>query len=213
MTTLELLNTANEGIANAIKSTANLRGILKSTKAMLDPKDIKKMKDDFVKDYLNTANEGGIASLDASQEFTPITMNPTVANYMHIKEFRENVYRYFGINDYIIMSNYKEEQLEAFYEARIEPFLVALSLELTKKVFTDKELGFNNYIMFEANRLDFASTKTKLDMVALVDSGALTPNEWRGIFNLSPVKGGDKPIRRLDTAQVDESNESEEEDE
>ena len=33
---LELLNTTNEGMANAIKSTANLRGILQSKKAMLD---------------------------------------------------------------------------------------------------------------------------------------------------------------------------------
>lgn len=212
LNTLESLNTVNEGISNAIKSTANLRGILKSTKAMLDPKDVKKTKDDFVKDYLNTANDGGIASLDASQEFTAIEMKPAIANYMHIKEFRENVYRYYGINDSIITSDYKEEQLEAFYEARVEPFLVALSLELTNKVFTDKELGFGNYIMFESNRMSYSSNKTKLDMVAMVDRGALTPNEWRQLFNMAPVDGGDKPIRRLDTKQVND-NKDENEDE
>lgn len=202
---LELINTTNQGIANAVKATANLRGIIKSTKAMLSPEDIKKQKDNFVKDYLNLENEGGIASLDATQDFTPITMNPTVANYAQMKEFRENVYRYFGVNDHIIMSDYTEEIMEAFYESKIETFLVALSLELTRKVFTPREQGFGNAITYESNRMQYASNSTKLALVALVDRGALTPNEWRMIFNLSPIEGGDVPIRRLDTAQVDES--------
>ena len=64
--TIKLLTTADEGMANAIRSTANLRGILKSTKGMLAPDDIKAQKDQFVKDYMNLDNEGGIASLDAS---------------------------------------------------------------------------------------------------------------------------------------------------
>lgn len=208
---LELINTTNQGIGNAVKATANLRGILKSTKAMLSAEDIKKNKEAFVKDYLSLENEGGIASLDSTQEFTPIKMEPTITNHEQMKEFRENVYRYFGVNDSIIMSDYTEEQMEAFYEARIEPFLVALSLELTRKIFTKREQGFENHVVYESNRMQYASNSTKLAMVALVDRGALTPNEWRQIFNLAPVEGGDVPIRRLDTAVVDEQKENEEE--
>ena len=210
MDTLELINTTNQGIGNAVKATANLRGILKSTKAMLKREDIQRMKEEFVNDYMNLNNEGGIASLDATQEFTPITMNPTVTNTATIKEFREDVYRYFGVNDAIVMSDYTEEQMESFYESRIEPFLVALSTELTRKVFTEREIGFGNAITYESNRMNYASTKTKLEMVALVDRGALTPNEWRAMFNLEPVEGGDVPIRRLDTAPTDENNEPKE---
>lgn len=202
---LELINTSNQGIANAVKSTANLRGILKSTKAMLSAESIKAQKEQFINDYLNLENEGGIASLDATQEFTPITMNPLVTNWEQLKEFRENVYRYFGINDAIITSNYTESQMEAFYDSRIEPFLVALSLELTRKCFTERERGFGNQVLYESNRLQFSSNTTKLNMVQLVDRGALTPNEWRMMFNLAPIEGGDKPIRRLDTAQVDDN--------
>lgn len=204
--TLDLISTTNQGIANAVKATANLRGILKSTKAMLKREDIQKMKEEFVNDYMNLNNEGGIASLDATQDFIPITMNPTVTNAATIKEFRENVYRYFGVNDAIITSDYSEEQMEAFYEARIEPFLVALSTELTRKTFTDREIGFGNSVVYESNRMNYASNKTKLEMVALVDRGALTPNEWRAMFNLPPVDGGDVPIRRLDTAPTDEED-------
>lgn len=208
---LELINTTNQGVANAVKATANLRGILKSTKSMLSPEDIKKNKETFVKDYLSLENEGGIASLDATQEFTPITMAPTTANYAQMKEFRENVYRYFGVSEPIVTSNYTESQMEAFYEARIEPFLVALALELTRKVFSDRQQGYNNEIIYESNRMQYASNSTKLAMVAMVDRGALTPNEWRFIFNLAPVEGGDVPIRRLDTAKVEDSKEGGEE--
>lgn len=200
---LSLINTTNEGVANAVKATANLRGILKSTKAMLRPEDIKEQKDRFVKDYMNLNNEGGIASLDSTQEFTPISMNPTVTSSSQMKEFRENVYRYFGVNDRIIMSDFNEAIFEYFYETRIEPFLIALSLELTQKIFTSRELGFNNEIVYESNKLQFASNTTKLSFVALVDRGAMTPNEWRAIFNLNPIEGGDVPIRRLDTATID----------
>jgi hypothetical protein len=45
----ELLNTTNEGMANAIKSTANLEGF-KSTKAMLSEEDRRKQKETYVED-------------------------------------------------------------------------------------------------------------------------------------------------------------------
>ena len=71
---LELMSTANQGLVNSIKATANLRGILKSTKAMLAPEAIREQKEKFVSDYMGLENAGGIASLDATQDFTPIKM-------------------------------------------------------------------------------------------------------------------------------------------
>lgn len=209
---ISLLNTTNEGLANAIKSTANLRGILKSTKAMLDPDDVKKQKDIFVNDYLGISNEGGIASLDATQEFEPIKMEPQTASYKHIEELRNNIFRYYGVNDEILMGKADAEMLESFYEANIEGFLIALSLELTYKIYTVREMGFGNEIMFEANRMQYISMANKLNLVQMVDRGSLTPNEWRQVMNLAPIKGGDEPIRRLDTATVEETPKEEEDD-
>ena len=205
ISTLELINTTNQGIANAVKAT------LKSTKAMLKREDIQRMKEEFVSDYMNLNNEGGIASLDATQDFTPITMSPTITNAATIKEFREDVYRYFGVNDSIIMSDYTEEQMEAFYESRIEPFLVAISTELTRKIFSERELGFGNSVMYESNRINYASNKTKLNMIQLVDRGILTPNELRQMFNLAPYEGGDEFIRRLDTSPTGQVADNDEE--
>ena len=83
---------------------------------------------------------------------------------------------------------------------------VQMSLEFTSKLFTDREIGHGNEIVFEANRLQYASVSTKLALREMVDRGAMTPNEWREVFNLAPVPGGDQPIRRLDTRPTDETD-------
>ena len=54
--------------------------------------------------------------------------------------------------------------------------------------------------MFESNRMSYMSMNEKLALQAMVDRGAMTPNEWRQALNLAPLPGGDVPIRRLDTA-------------
>lgn len=212
LTSLNLLNTTNEGMANAIKSTANLRGILKSKQAMLSPTDVKKQKDDFVKDYMAMTNTSGIASLDATQDFTPLSLTPQIASYKSVEELRLNIYRYFGVNEDIILSKADAETREAFYESRIEPFLLALSLELTNKIYTDREKGHGNEVLFESNRMSYMSMKEKLALVAMVDRGAMTPNEWREALNLAPIEGGDKPIRRLDTVPVSVNQAKEDDD-
>lgn len=208
--TLQVVNTLDAGIQNAIKSTANLRGILKSTKAMLKPEDIKAQKETFVKDYMNFDNEGGIASIDATQEFIPIQMKPATASAEEANEYRDRIYRYFGVNKKILESDYTESQYDAFYESRIEPFLVALSLELTRKIFSDREISFDNKVYYESNRLQYASAKTKISMVSLVDRGLMTPNEYRELFNLAPYEGGDEFILRLDTEKTGDTTEPKE---
>ena len=193
ITSLELLNTTNEGMANAIKSTANLKGYLKTTKSMLAPEDLKKLKDDFVTDYMNMTNSSGIASLDATQEFKELNLSPQLANYKNVEELRNNIYRYFGINEEVILSKVSGDDWEAFYESRIEPFLLALGLELSYKIFSKTQQALNNEIIFESNRLQYMSMTNKLALVRMVDRKAMTPNEWRQIMNLAPVPWGDEP--------------------
>ena len=206
---IELLNTAEQGNSNAIKATANLRGILKNTKGMLNPDDIKRQKDAFVNDYLSLENAGGIAALDATQEFTPIKMEPVTADANQMAEYRENIYRYYGVNEKIVTSNMSPDEIEVFYEMRIEPFLNALSTELTTKLWPKNE---NNWVVFEANKLQFASLAKKIQMYqTVVLYGGMTVNEWREACNMSPIEGGDELIMRLDAAPVDQPKEEEEE--
>lgn len=189
ITSLDLLSTTNQGMANAIKSTANLRGILKSTKAMLSDEDVKKNKERFVADYIDIANTSGIASIDATQEFIPLDLKPAIANYKSVEDLRLNIYRYFRLNEDIITAKSTGDTWQAFYEGDIEGFLIALGLELTYKIYGSSSI---KEIVFEANRMQYLSISDKLALVQMVDRKALTPNEWRSVLNLSPVDGGDE---------------------
>lgn len=201
--TLQLIQTTDEGIANAVKSSAFLRGILKFT-SMLKPEDMKRQRDLFVQDYLDITNNGGVAATDAKADYIPLNNEPKMVDDKQMEAIRKKVYNYFGVNEKIIQSNYTEDEWNAFYESTIEPLAIQMSLEFTSKLFTDAERSRGNEIIFEANRLQYASMKTKLNLREMVDRGAMTPNEWRAAMNLAPIEGGDEPIRRLDTRPVDE---------
>ncbi len=79
-----------------------------------------------------------------------------------------------------------------------------MSGEYTRKLFSRRERGFGNRVMFEASNLTFASMQTKLNLVQYVDRAIMTPNEVREILHYAPLEGGDEPIRRLDTRPADE---------
>jgi hypothetical protein len=143
---------------------------------------------------MGLANSSGIAMLDATQSFEPIEIKPAIANYKNVEELRNNIYRYFGVNEDAVLSKLSGDAWDAFYEAKIEPVLIALGLELTNKIFTDRERGFENEIIFESNKMQYMSTANKLALTAFVDRAIMTPNEVREVLNLAPVEWGDKPM-------------------
>ena len=190
-TSLDLLHTTNQGMANAIKSTANLRGVLKSNIG-LKPDDLKARRDLFVKDYAGIDNTSGIGAIDTAFDFTPTNITPTIAHYKHVEELRLNIYRYFGMSEDAIQNKLVGDTADAFYEGKIEPFLIALSLEFTYKIYTPRQRGYKNAIMYESNRMQFMTMANKLALVQLVDRKILTPNEVRFALNLAPYVGGDE---------------------
>lgn len=204
LSTLELLNVTHQGVANAVKATANLRGILKNTKAILATEDVKKQRDQFVRDYLSLENEGGIASLDATQEFIPIKMEPSMATAEQFREFRQDVQRYFSVSDKVVTGDMTPDEIEGFYTIRIEPWLVKFSQALTTKAFTPKARGYGNYIIYESNKLQFASLDKKITYYKeIVLNGGASRNEWRKGCNLAPIDGGDVLICRLDVGVME----------
>lgn len=204
--TLEAIHTTNEGLGQAVKTSANLRGIIKF-QGMLKESDIRANRDRFVSEYMSMNNDGGVAALDSKADYIELNSEPKMVNAEQMKELRDNVYRYFGVNEKIVMGAYDEQGWDAFYESTIEPLAVQLSLEFTSKLFTPGERGRGNEIMFEANRLAYASTKTKVSMMEkLIPIGLLTINEGREIFNLAPVEGGDKRLVSLNYVDASKQN-------
>ncbi len=206
---MEIVTTTDQGIVNAVKNSAVIRWLLKFAQT-LRPEDLKKQAKDFAQNYLeNTKDNFGVAAVDAKADAIQVKANDYVPNSQQMQENNKRIYALFGTNEKITSSNYNEDEWNAFYELKIEPVAIDLSNEFTRKLFTRKERAFGNKIIFESSNLQYASLRTKLALVTMVDRGAMTPNEWRSVLNLAPVEGGDKPIRRLDTAVIKEGDKNE----
>lgn len=188
--TLSIKHVIDEGIVNAIKTTQKIKGVIKSTKAMLKPEDVKKMRDQFVRDFIDRGDKTGIGGLDATTEFIPVKIEPTTATENQTRIFDNKILAYFGVNEDIIQSKYTEDEWNAFYESVLEPIGIQMSLEFTNKLFTPTEKGFGNEIIFESNRLQYASNKTKIELLRYA-SNIMTQNELREVFNLAPRDDGD----------------------
>jgi len=205
LNTLQLSSDVNQGISNAIKSSHRLKGLLKIT-GSLKPEDLKKQKDEFVKDYMNINNMGGVGALDSKAEYIPLQSDPKMPEAEQMEVVEGKIFKYFNICKEIIINNYDETQWNAFYEGVIEPIAIQLSLEMTAKCFTERERGFGNKIIYESNRLNYASNQTKTTMCKeLVSLGIFSINEARELFNLSPLDE-DKRIISLNYVDASKQN-------
>lgn len=200
---LDVVSTTDQGIVNAIKNSSVVRWLLKFSNP-LRPDDLKQQAKDFASNFLATTSGTGVAAVDSKADAVQIDPKDYVPNAAQMDRTTQRIYALFNTNAKIVDSSRSEDEWNAYFDAEIEPVLKQLGGEYTRKLFTLRERGFGNKIVFEASSWDGASLGTKLNLMQMVDRGALTPNEWRLAFNLAPVPGGDDPIRRLDTAAVKE---------
>lgn len=200
---LSISDSIDTGIVKAIKNSNVIKWLIKYG-ASLRPEDIKRNAKEFAEMYLDTSSAtSGVAATDAKADIQQIKSNDYVPNYDIANSVTERIYSIFGVSKNIVQSHYTEDEWNSFYENNIEPIALDFANEFTRKLFNNNQQAHGNRIIFEASNLTCATISTKLNFLQMVDRGALTPNEWRAIFNLPPVEGGDKPIRRLDTAQVE----------
>lgn len=210
---MDVVTTVDQGIIKAIKNSNLIQWLLKFNNT-LQPDDLEKATKQFVKSFMNMDSESaGAAAVDSKMDAQQVTQNSFIPNAEQMDRTTKRIYSYFNINENIIQSKFSENEWISFYENSINPIIIQLSSEFSRKLFTRKERSFGNKIIFESSDLSFASMTTKLQLVQLVDRAILSPNELRGYFNLAPVEGGDDLLLRLDTAKqsdqtkrADESN-------
>lgn len=199
---MNIVTTTDQGIVNAIKNSAVIRWLLKFNQT-LRPEDITENTRKFAESFLDTEKNGtGVAGVDAKADAIQIKQEDYVPNSSQMDRTTVRLYNLFGTNEKIVQSRYNEDEWNAYYESEIEPIAIQLANEYSRKLFSRRERAFGNKIVFESSSLQYASMSTKLQLMQMVDRGAMTPNEWRKVMNLGPIEGGEKAIRRLDTAVV-----------
>lgn len=208
--TLELLDIQKQGIENGIEQSAKIRFMAKIGQAMR-PEDISKERERFSTENLSSDNTSGVLMFDSKYaDVKQIDSKPFIVDDKQMDIIQKNVFNYFGVNEKILQNSFTEDEWNAFYEGKIEPFSLQLSLVMSNMTFTPKEIAFGNQILFTSNRMQYASNQTKLQVsTQLFDRGILTTNQVMDIWNMGHVEDGDKRFIRREYTEIDKLEGSE----
>lgn len=207
--TLQLIQTSNEGIINAVKNSANIRFLAKIGNILAE-EDIREERDRFTAENLTADNKSGLLVYDNKfEELKPIESKPYTPNALQMQQIQENVCTHFGTNMDILQNKFNEETWGAYYEGKIEPFALQLSLVMSNMSLSLEQLA-DNAITFSANRLQYASNATKLQVsTQLFDRGLINRNSVMDIWNMPHVTDGDKYYIRREYIEVNQLNNDE----
>lgn len=209
--TMQLINTQNQGIIEGVKQSANIRFMAKLAN-VFRTEDIAAERKRFSEENLSIENNSGVLIFDNKYaDIKQVLSKPFIIDSAQMDHIKNNVFNYFGTNEKILQNSFDENEWNAYYEGKIEPFSIQLSLVMTNMTFTEREISFDNMIIFTANRLQYASNTSKLQIVTqLFDRGFINHNQGLEIFNMSPLpdKKGEKYYIRKEYAEVDKLNEA-----
>lgn len=204
--TMDLIHIQNQGIQEAVKSSATYRFYARSNN-FSKSEDLAKERQRFSEDNFSKDAKGGGLLLfpNTYTDINQVKSAPYTVAADEMKLIEKNVYQYFMINEDILQNKAVGDAWSAFYEGAIEPFAIQFSEVLTKMLFTLTEQSYGNRVMLTANRLQYMTNKDKLDVSSqLVDRGVISINDAREIWNLPPVEGGDVRVIRGEYQNADE---------
>ena len=213
--TMDLIHIQNQGIEEAVKSSATYR-FYAQVNNFSKADDLAKERKRFSEENFGKDSEGGGLLLfpNTYQNINQVKAQPYTVQADEMKLIEKNVYQYFMVNEDILQNKAFGDAWSAFYEGAIEPFAIQFSEVLTKMLFTFREQA-NNSVTLTANRMMYMSNKDKLELSSqMLDRGIMSINDVREIWNLEPVDGGDVRIIRGEYWNADEKvNEEEQIDE
>lgn len=203
---IKLNDSVTESIVNGVRSSNKIQGLLKAS-TLVQPEELKKKKDEFVKDYLDISNVGGIAVIDNKFDFQQIKLEPVVIDDKQMEAVANDLFRYYNVSENIVQSKYSESEFNAFYNSSIEPFAIQFSLEITAKLFTEKEIKSGNKVILSAERMGFASMDTRVKAIqTLMPLGVFSINDSRKLVELPDIENGDRHLVSLNFVDLEKAN-------
>ena len=191
--TMQLIHIQNQGIEEGVKNSATFR-FMATLNNFSSAEDLKKERERFTETNLSTSSKSGGFLLfpNTYKDIKQIDVKPYAIDADQMKQIRENVFNYFGVNEDVLTNAAASEKLEAFFDGAIEPFAIQFSEAVTKMLFSERERAQGSYLIANANRLQYMSTSEKVQMAQqLLDRGVMSINEARELFNYSEVENGD----------------------
>lgn len=186
--TLELLNMNNQGIVEGIKNGASVRFLAKLASVVKGEK-LDEEREKFKQQNLSADNNGGVIVYDGKYEdVKQINSQTNLVDEKQQALINNNVFNYFGTNINIIQNKFTDDEWNAYYEGKIEPFAIQLANVLTNMTFTPKERVFGNEIRVTSNRLIGLSIDKKIAWAtSFFDRGFITANMVNEAFGLPSI--------------------------
>lgn len=190
--TMKLIHINNEGIAEAVKSSAHY-SFMGEMVNFAKSEDIANERKRFTRDNLQSDSDatGILLFPNTYKNVRQIQTQPYTVDAEQMRLIRASVCEYFGVNEKVMMNSATEEELSGFFSGCIEQFSIMFSESMTKAMFTERERSTGNYVVANANRLQYMSTSAKVQMAKeLGDRGAILIDEIRELFNYPPLPNG-----------------------
>lgn len=206
--TIKINDNVLQGIDNAIKSSLQIKGLLKMN-GMLSEKDKARQKDAFDEALNSAINQKGssIVPVDLKADYIPIEVDPKLIDKDTLEFLQSKILDYFGVSVPIFTNDYTEDEFNAFYESTIEPLAIQLSEAFSLGLLTDQELMRGEEIIFYSERLQYASWNTKVSAIEkLMGLGIMSLNESRALLGLEPIENGHKRLQSLNYVDADKAN-------
>ena len=189
--TMDLISMQQQGIREGIKNGATFRFMAQMSN-FTSPDDLRKERERFNRENLQGESGGVLIWPYEFKDPKQIEQKPYVVDADQMKLIQENVFNYFGVNEDVLQNKAVGDSWAAFYDGKLEPIAVQIGEAMTKMTFTRREIAQGNMVTVGANRLQYASTKEKLDVSSqMADRGIMNRNEIREIWGLPPIEGGD----------------------
>lgn len=185
METVKLTKTLLNGVAEAMKASYAVNGVLKYNSYI----DEEKMQAEIAKFEQKIANsQSGILPVDLKCDYTPMERKAAIVDQNTMKFVDDKIARSFGVSAAILSGDYTKAQYEAFYSQCLEPLTIKFSQAFTKKMFTSREKAFGNRIEFLPEQLVFLTMQQRLELInTLAPQGGGFVNEYRTWLGLAPL--------------------------
>lgn len=196
---LQINDTVLQGLEKAIKTSLQIRGIIKIN-TMLDD-ELQKAERKRFEDNIKT-NQSGILPLDLKGEYIDLKPDPKLIDKDTLEFLQSKVLNYYGVSLPILSGDFTDEQYQAFYEKTLEPIIISFGQAFSKCLFTNRELDVGNEIAFYPQKLLFTNVKNKIAVADILGNrGALRNNDLLELFGYPPYDGGD--VRYVSLNYVD----------
>lgn len=207
--TLALTSDTEKQAHNFFKSGCALSGVL-TVQGQLQDKQKEQIRSSWNSAY--NSDGGGLAVLQGNMSYQPISINATDAQLLESRLFNiSDIARFFSISPVLLgdlskssYSTLEQSQLQ-FLSQTLQPYIVMIEQEFSRKIFRPSELNLSVNIDEKALIMTDKAALASY-YVQLQQNGLMTANEIRKELGLPAIENGDSTVMQAQYLQQQNNN-------